>query len=482
MSAMKRREFIGALSASAFMSIFGLDARAGERKLRFGVISDIHVGTGGDDRDSKSATRFRRALEYFRDREVDAVMIAGDLTEMGFGEEMQLVADTWFSVFPNDCGADGRKVERLFTTGNHDFVGYSYRNRDDKVLQEKYKARSMSADPAGFWERYWHEPYSNHFVKTVKGYTFVFSHCFRWGGLDSYLRKLKLDRDRPFFYCMHYHPRDTVYALPVTTAEASVTKTLSRYPNAIVFSGHSHRPLNDPSSVWQGAFTSIATGAVSQIFAGSEVAHENCTKPKGDRTDKRVEEMPRMRLSGGAVTTLVDVYEDRIVLESRSLVHDCKVREDLVLPLPACRDDASRPYRFAPRRQTDLPPRFPANAVLRILDPDKPGKNRNGQESWQTIVSFPRAQALSGGLRDYEIVVEKKAEGEWVKVCERRIFAQWFYLPEQKAEELMRKDRLDEQCVLARSLLPQNATLRYRVTAFDFWGKRGDTLEALRTR
>ena len=40
------------------------------------------------------------------------------------------------------------------------------------------------------------------------------------------------------------------------------TKILKKYPQVVDFSGHSHYPLNDPRSIWQGKFTAIGTGAI----------------------------------------------------------------------------------------------------------------------------------------------------------------------------------------------------------------------------
>ena len=40
-----------------------------------------------------------------------------------------------------------------------------------------------------------------------------------------------------------------------------LTDVLSKYPQAVVFGGHLHFPLNDPRSVWQGAFTVMGTAS-----------------------------------------------------------------------------------------------------------------------------------------------------------------------------------------------------------------------------
>ena len=42
-----------------------------------------------------------------------------------------------------------------------------------------------------------------------------------------------------------------------------VTDTLSAYPNAVAFSGHSHWTLNDERSIWQGAFTAVSVPSLS---------------------------------------------------------------------------------------------------------------------------------------------------------------------------------------------------------------------------
>jgi hypothetical protein len=118
-----RRGFIGALLASAAS---GGTAGVGEwwfgkaPKLKFGVISDIHITT------PESAARFVLALSHYRDLGVDAVMVAGDLTDWGLKSSLQYMAEAWRSVFPGDRGANGEKVERLFVTGNHDLDGWRY--------------------------------------------------------------------------------------------------------------------------------------------------------------------------------------------------------------------------------------------------------------------------------------------------------------------------------------------------------------------
>lgn len=79
---LTRRGFFGSSAAFLAASGFGsVEALLGGRPdLKFGVLSDIHIGS----RDSTET--FRKALRYFRDRGVDAVMICGDLANYGLAK------------------------------------------------------------------------------------------------------------------------------------------------------------------------------------------------------------------------------------------------------------------------------------------------------------------------------------------------------------------------------------------------------------
>ena len=98
----------------------------GKPNLVFGVLSDTHLRTAWNGRSvdrNYTDQYFAAALKHFREQNVDAVMHLGDMANNGQVEAMQFHADAWRKVFPMDRGIDGRRVERLFVTGNHDFDG-----------------------------------------------------------------------------------------------------------------------------------------------------------------------------------------------------------------------------------------------------------------------------------------------------------------------------------------------------------------------
>ncbi len=76
---MDRRGFIkssasaAALAAIDFPALAAMPGSRGRCRLKLGILVDVLV------RNRQSRDCFVKALEYFRDDKVDAVMIAGDL-------------------------------------------------------------------------------------------------------------------------------------------------------------------------------------------------------------------------------------------------------------------------------------------------------------------------------------------------------------------------------------------------------------------
>ncbi len=97
-----RRRFLG---MAAFAAAGGFTARAaaqaaglarGGVKLRFGAISDVHVSAGGVKSGRFGDTSIlEHALAYFRDHDVDGVVIAGDMADWGLVEQLEAVGAAW---------------------------------------------------------------------------------------------------------------------------------------------------------------------------------------------------------------------------------------------------------------------------------------------------------------------------------------------------------------------------------------------------
>ena len=128
------------------------DVAAPRPPLRLGVVSDIHIRNNGKTENgyvAGSTGTFRAALEYFRERRVDAVVIAGDMADTGKMSELDRVGQVWREVFPDCKGLDGARVEPVFVYGNHDRLAWKWPMRERKPRTPRRsppRARTRSAD------------------------------------------------------------------------------------------------------------------------------------------------------------------------------------------------------------------------------------------------------------------------------------------------------------------------------------------------
>ena len=70
--------------------------------LRFGILTDIHVGTRWMMGINTPAVE--KAFRNFRERDVDGIMICGDITNSGTIKQLEIVQKTWNQVFPKNQG------------------------------------------------------------------------------------------------------------------------------------------------------------------------------------------------------------------------------------------------------------------------------------------------------------------------------------------------------------------------------------------
>ena len=486
-----RRSFVAGASALSvcgrlFAAPSGTAAKAAPN-LRLGVVSDIHflmepkTHTLRRDWDEKT---FVHALRHFRERKVDAVIVAGDLAESGIIDELQAVMDAWQSVFPQDRGADGRKVERLFIYGNHDidaplWEGGGPMKRAAEAWPDEAQRRRhlIRTDRAAAWRKVFREPYDPIWTKTVKGYTFFGAH---WGGdagtpgvRDFLVREAaRLDPARPFFFIQHPHLRGTCYGdWAGGHDDGSATRALDRFPNAIAFSGHSHYALTDERSVWQEAFTSIGTGSLR--YAGQPnrqfpEGFEN-TMAGGMMRASETDASKMMGLFWGNYSVrhgmVASVYGDRIVLERRDFLSDRPLGDDWIVPLPAQAGGGA--HSFTKRRAAHPAPQFAAGAAVNVSDGR--AKNRAGKERPAVTAVFPPANAGKGRVYYYEVAAADAAGDE---IVTKRVLSEGWCDPGGGPRYAK-----DARCVFAKDELPPRIG-SFRVRPVGFFGAKGRAIES----
>ncbi len=235
---------LGAFAGNRFI-LAAAGFKAGSKpRLKFGVLSDIHIMRAGKDGETMTSgmnnLTFKHALEWFRGQGVDAVVVAGDMADRGMDDQLMAVADAWYSVFPGDKYPDGRPVEKVFVTGNHDWRGHLYGGAAVKKYPDEAERNRhiLQKDMAGWWGKAFHETYTPLYAKTIKGYTFIGSHWDRaqvghgsydqpFGLIEGYMAKngKSFDPALPFFYVQH--PARVRFATPARRAE-SESRTDSR--------------------------------------------------------------------------------------------------------------------------------------------------------------------------------------------------------------------------------------------------------------
>ena len=355
-----------------------------EPVLRFVACSDIHLdGEENQENAIKFANLFKDVYKYAENSEykkVDAVIVAGDFTGGGAEKEYQMF---------NKIVEENMKAETQLLTilGNHEFI--DYRDVDASVGYDVYKK------------------FINENVDTdvvINGYHFIgvsydddgesFTGKMKW--LDERLSNAtKEDPEKPIFVYQHPHPFLTVYG-SVNWGDISMRAVLSKYPQVVDFSGHSHYAPSDPRSVWQGEFTAIGCGSLA-AFMG------NLNYIEGDK------DAPGK--SGGA--WVVEVDKDGNVSMKLYDVENRMFFDEIDYYFTDLSDPTKRTYNWNKQESLDTAPEFPENSVV----------TSNINDNGETMISFPEAKGyyyaenykITVTYENGDVVYEKTVISEYVR-------------------------------------------------------------------
>lgn len=232
--------------------------------LRFAVCSDVHLsGEEGDINEARFRELFNFTEKYSNSHEsyngFDAVMVCGDMTE--WGREKEYIS--FSEVISEEC-PEG--TEMLVCMGNHEFI------------EER---EGECEDAFANFKKYVNGETDTHTV--INGYHFIglsyadkdesFGKKTEW--LDKEIKKAIADTgDKPVFVFQHPHPTMTVYG-SINWSNVSVRTVLSKYPQVVDFSGHSHYNSADPRSIGQGSFTAVGTGGLTGLIGNNNYIDGN---------------------------------------------------------------------------------------------------------------------------------------------------------------------------------------------------------------
>ena len=461
-----RRSFVGGMLAAGGAAAFPccVFADAARPNLRFGVVSDIHIGGKPD-----AAERAEKVLRWFASENVDAVLCPGDIAHSGNIRELEAFADVWHRVFQ----WNGKQVELMIATGNHDIDAWGGRWKnftEERMLAERFNYKDNLEKT---WQRLFNQKWELIWRCEVKGYTFIGS---QWSSLkppiEDYFKAhaAELRGAKPFFYCQHEHPKGTChgkYSMGDDRGES--VRALSSFPNAVAFTGHSHCAISDERTVWQGAFTSIGAGCLHEGAGGFN--YDNVTAYWHPSYRKKFMcSMADPKSYGGDAKgggcELVEVFDDYLVVHRQSLDFGRPIGPAWTVPIPARKNG---PFDFDLRSAHRTAPQFASDAKISAnFCPNGHGLEGVAHKGEPCIyVSFPRAKTVDG-CRVFDYLVEATAEG-MDSPAVRKLIAAGFAYPEENAD-------IPGECLFSAAELPTGKPIRFVVTPRECFGIAGRPL------
>ncbi|MBR4872337.1 MAG: leucine-rich repeat protein [Clostridia bacterium] len=279
--------------------------------LRFIASSDVHITDGAvSEKDgvkviSGGAEKLRNAIEQILSfvannekndgyAKLDALLLAGDIVNTGTDKQYQNAQYIFGNV--ENGGILPNETQLVVTMGNHDWGNNSALSYNEALaylakFESVFGAATRDTVIGGY-----------HFITinvdenlSAKGdnganmkrpYGYDFSEDTVALATQLIEAAVADTPDKPVFVIQHVATSDTILGswenyetedgkIGKNDTSDSAVPTLfelqSKYPNLVVFSGHSHAPINDVASIHQKYFTSLNTGVLGGAAAQSRV-------------------------------------------------------------------------------------------------------------------------------------------------------------------------------------------------------------------
>ena len=242
---------------------------------RFVVTSDVHLQKDGSYQSKERLESvFDTAYTYATSQEtytkLDGIFFVGDITDNGKPEEYELFFDTV------ESKTQGNTFVRA-VMGNHEY--YNTNAATGSAFND-YTTESMAQAPLNFIQ---YSGYDDDDIHTeINGYHYIMVSIDKYGTstgtANEFLSETKLDwleeqldialeddptGEKPIFVFHHIHAQNTV--IGSTNHDKGLRELLDNYANVVSFSGHTHRPLTNPLSIWQDTFTALGTGSMAYL-------------------------------------------------------------------------------------------------------------------------------------------------------------------------------------------------------------------------
>ena len=233
--------------------------------LRYTVFSDIHIALENYVRCQKVENAIKYSYEYAKSDsrydKLDAIVIVGDIGHGGEDRQWGYAKDV---ILKN---TDTDETSLMVLMGNHEFYA------DEAGAKERFldvfgdvngKAGAKLVDKL--------DDVNAHYI--INGIHFIaispdvkepWDHVYNekkvaWVEVQLKAAEADTGKDKPIFMFQHIGNLETVLGTKVQVPDM-FKDIFDKYPQLINFSGHSHCPLNNEASIWQGGYTALGTGA-----------------------------------------------------------------------------------------------------------------------------------------------------------------------------------------------------------------------------
>ena len=318
--------------------------------VKIGVISDIHFIDGNN---GARENNFRKALQYYRENDADVIIMNGDISDLGteasYGELLRVIKE----VYPDES----TRPTFISTADNHEYYdSWSWTNHNTATYEQtRTRFLEKYAKQLGQTTMNTHETIGGyHFIgvsaDTAEGKNSdgVINYGFA-GYSEQTIQWLKEqlevanaeDSSKPIFVAIH-QPLKTGYGL---------TEILEKYPQAVVFTSHSHYSIKQESSINQKDYTAVNTGSL--FYISNEKAYVNT----GNVADYL------LHAYNFGEGLLVSVVNNQVSIERRDFFWGGKIKTDWVFDTTNGKDGFV--YTDA-RKDNRVAPTFVADAKLAI--------------------------------------------------------------------------------------------------------------------
>ena len=309
--------------------------------LRVAILSDIQGYPYPEDSGMRN---LERALDVFSKEKIDVVVNNGDINDTGRDSDA-------LAYYRKRCDERLGLLPHIACMGNHEIAF---------VPPELKDIRSSRVCLAGFNAVFGYAPGEQLVHRVVGGHDFIAlslddAACYR--ECDIKLLETAIDKavsrdgGKPIFVVTHYHPKDTVNDSDNEFRGGGLLRRLlDRYPQVVSISGHTHNPLQDPRSIWQGNFTAVDTSTLCY----------GCVSLKPPAVNQISCLIPYGHESVGCM--ILDVFADKLVFRRFSVRDRAEIEPENRWTVPWPHDPANAPYSFERRRLAEVPASFQADA------------------------------------------------------------------------------------------------------------------------